>query len=647
MQPETKTALEQIPPEIKAPPTTLSKKYPSWFWGFAALVLLLSSLPYLFGWLNAPPESLYLGVHSAVDDQAVYASWIKQAQEGRFFFENRFTTEEQQPLTVNLYFWFLGNVAKLTGIPIAMHLGRLLFGLFFLMALFTLIRRTTSSELGQKVTFLLAIFGAGTGWLYWERYGNSGPIDVWQTEAFTFPSLMYTGLFCAGLWLMVTIWNKILDAREHRSAVIPGFLCVLFLTNIHTYDTLTLGLVGIGFLASQIAAGNATPVWVGRSALIALGGVPSALWFIYVRSQDPVFAARAATETYSPNIMNVLVGYGPLFLLALLAFWISRYRSEVKETIGPATMGGLGFIGLLIAISLMQSNYNGESFWVGFTGWLIFYVIGIILCIFMKPANPVYGLLFSWMILGIIIIYYPDYFQRKLTMGLSIPIGILAGLCLYWLLDPLSKPELKRSLATLFVIALSITSAFWISREILMARDNISKTTQHAIYYGSDVKDILEYLSKNADPSDNVLIATPGMTVLEAIYEDTEKESRPVSSEQPVDATQEPVPEGEKIGEEYILVIPDLNPIASGWGGVKTYAGHWSETPQYSERRAEMTSALFTDRSTTESIHSFLKKVQPKYLLLYRSYSNPSRESLEGYKHTYKGQDWELYERTK
>jgi hypothetical protein len=43
-------------------------------------------------------------------------------------------------------------------------------------------------------------------------------------------------------------------------------------------------------------------------------------------------------------------------------------------------------------------------------------------------------------------------------------------------------------------------------------------------------------------------------------------------------------------------IVPDLNSIVSGLTGSYTYAGHWSETPQYNERRGEM-SRLFYNRA--------------------------------------------------
>ena len=194
---------------------------PRWFWIVTAVALFAGSLPYLFGLAIKPEGTLYLGVHSNYDDHAVYAAWAKQASEGRFFFENRFTTDEQPGQTIHLYFLVVGWVAKVVGLPLAMHVFRVLFGFLALLALFKFIGRVVEDEDKRPYAFVLSLVCAGIGFLLWRNYGFDGPIDVWQPEAFVFPMLMQNGLFCASLFLMLSVWNCILNARESWKSVLP------------------------------------------------------------------------------------------------------------------------------------------------------------------------------------------------------------------------------------------------------------------------------------------------------------------------------------------------------------------------------------------------------------------------------------------
>lgn len=573
---------------------------PNWFWAIAFIALLLSSAPYIFAIVNRPDGTLYLGVHWGFDDHAVYAAWAKQAQEGKLLFENRFTTDPQPGLTFQAYFLLIGNLSKLTGIPIAMHIGRLVFGLLFLFSLYRLVIRLSENSFTRAVMFSTAIFGAGTGYLYWARYlgdlGMNRPIDVWQPEAFTFPSLMTNGLFCAALWLMLVFWNALLDARSSAKAVIPGFLAILALTNIHTYDTLTIAIVGVGFLATQITAKNVTGAWLLRAGIMALGAVPSLAWFLYVRSKDPVFAARAETATISPSLYNILVGYGPLILLALLAFFLGRYRKETGESPGFGHSACTMLVTLLVALVLvqMQSGYSLDQPWLGVVPWLILALVGAFICAWLRPEVPAYGLMFAWIVMGLIALYYPGMFQRKLAMGLSIPIGLMAGASIAWLLERVEEKS-RASAALLAVLALSITSLRWIERDLHMIRDNVTNTL-HLVYWPAEVKQILDVLHEQAVPGESIAIAPPGLWRKEIVHS-----------------------EAGGTHEEYQLDIPDLNPVLSGWGGVRTYAGHWSETPNYGERRAELLRNMIATEeggATPDRLDDFIRKVKADFVVV-------------------------------
>jgi arabinosyltransferase C len=536
----------------------------------AAGALLLSAVPYLFALAIQPEGTLYLGVHSNFDDHAVYAAWAKQAQEGRFFFENRFTTDRQPSLTVNFYFFLVGNMARIAGLPLAMHLAKAAFGLLFLMALYRLARRLGGSELSTAIAMATAIFGAGIGWLFWRRYGLEGPTDVWQPEAFTFPSLMQNGLFCAALWLICVVWNCILDAEESWRRVLPGAAAALVLTNIHTYDMLTIAIGAAGLL---MTTKRATGVWVGRSVCIALGALPAIAWFVYVRANDPVFLARSETPTFSPPFLEVVQGYLPLLALAVAAvsLWISR----------RAAYGLIALVGGMLLVQA-SADHAGNSAWLGVLGWGLLFIAGLAVCYLARTENSIYGLLFAWAVMGFIALYYPGLFQRKLAMGLSIPLGLMAGWAIAQFCSKISIRD-RAPIAAVFVGAVSISSMRWVIREAQMAADNISNTTVEKIYWSEEVARMLTYFQKNKRPDDAVL-AMPGV----------------------------PLQDEEEIG----VGIPDLNPVLTGWAGVKSWAGHWSETPDYVDRRKALTRGLYSRGSTLESAEAVIRESKATYFVV-------------------------------
>jgi arabinosyltransferase C len=61
--------------------------------------------------------------------------------------------------------------------------------------------------------------------------------------------------------------------------------------------------------------------------------------------------------------------------------------------------------------------------------------------------------------------------------------------------------------------------------------------------------------------------------------------------------------------------VPDLNPVASGLTGVYTYAGHWSETPDYPKRRAVLQRIYYADGGTPEQRRDLVKSIGANYAI--------------------------------
>src|ERR1700722_11450861 len=80
-----------------------------------AVAVFFAALPYVIGSLGGSGGT-YLGYQYNTDDHMVYSAWMRQAMDGRFLMDNRFTTDVQPSLTINVYFFTLGLIAKATGL---------------------------------------------------------------------------------------------------------------------------------------------------------------------------------------------------------------------------------------------------------------------------------------------------------------------------------------------------------------------------------------------------------------------------------------------------------------------------------------------------------------------------------------------------
>src|SRR4029450_8098660 len=96
-------------------------------WTAAAIsggVVLAPQCPHLQAWranrLGYYPDKVYTGaLNTGAEDTATYWSWMQQARAGRFFFEALYTSEDHPRDYVNVFFWILGGITRLSraGVP--------------------------------------------------------------------------------------------------------------------------------------------------------------------------------------------------------------------------------------------------------------------------------------------------------------------------------------------------------------------------------------------------------------------------------------------------------------------------------------------------------------------------------------------------
>ena len=118
----------------------------------------------------------------------------------------------------------------------------------------------------------------------------------------------------------------------------------------------------------------------------------------------------------------------------------------------------------------------------------------------------------------------------------------------------------------------------------------MSNTTTHPVYLGIDETQILDRLNALGGQR-TVVLAMPGIHMPDPSDPDPQNPSSFVSP-----------------------YMPDLNPILSGLTGVYTYAGHWSETPNYNRRRAQEFD-FFLKGTPDERRKEFLGLTQADYII--------------------------------
>lgn len=554
---------------------------PSVAW-LAVGMVVLSMLPAFVGFLRAE-GTWFLPFGYSFDDQMVYQAWIQQAAEGNLRFSNRFTFDADPGLTINVYFLVLGQLARGVGGVTADLFVRAAGTAALVFALHRLAARVGGEPSHRLPALAFAIFGGGLGALVWHNFGRAVersspfsttlgpglPVDAWQPEIFVFPSMLTTSLFVVSLCLVVTIYVSVVDASESTRWPWAGTLSMAVLMNIHSYDVLTVGLVLLGLLVMLLASKTLSKEYALRVLQICAGLIPAAIYYVYVIKNDPVFAARAATPTYTSSFREVALGLAPLLALGCTWIWLRVGRAQA-----------LVLAGCLAAVTVLAGP-STESFALTPIPWLLA-LIGVLVWLGWsgRELSLAEKLVLSWAVLGLLAPYFPAMFQRKLAAGLAIPWGLLAGDALMRLVRRPGMATIGPAIgiATALVAVLGVRN--WLARELLYITRNVSRTTVNALSYPVQLKLIVAELS--ARPGSKV-VAPPGVQ--------------------------------NKLGPDEFgpPLIPDLNPLLTGLGGARTYAGHWSETPDYLSKRNE-SAAIFFNQTSESVVQEFLTRTRPDYL---------------------------------
>jgi hypothetical protein len=443
------------------------------------LATILASLPYVFGYFISPPGQRFMGLTYNIDDACVYLSWMRQAADGHLLIRNQFAVEPQKSLQFNILFLVLGWLARLSHLPLiaVYHLARIAFGILLLWLIYRFAQLFFENDEPRIAVLILAAFSSGVGWVFGHSSSRTLPVDLWQPEAITFLSLYLNPLFlCAQALMLATLMlmMRCRETRRTRDAAYAG-ICLLLLANIHTYDVVTVVGVWTAFLVTDFVSQRRLDYrLVSLSALAGMISLPALLYQWYLLRSEEVFRLRVATPALSPPLWQYLAGFGLVLLLAILA---------VPQAI--------------------------------------------------RRRNT-YLLPLVWIMVGFALPYAPFSQQRKLIMGIHIPLVILAACAIAWLSKKVNRAVVP--IAVLAAIMAVPSNLLFVHRDMDWLVHNQTATRMHRPFLSDSELDGLQWLRVNSKPSDSVL-AFPDIAVF----------------------------------------VPELT-------GAATYVGHWSETPHFTEK---------------------------------------------------------------
>lgn len=430
--------------------SSLSHREWAWLLLWSAVILLVTSLPYLYAASLSTPDHRFGGFLIGVEDGSSYIAKMRLGADGGWEFHLFYTGEPHQGAYLFLFHQLLGKLARLTGLSFILtyHLARLVCGLFFLLTVYRFAAFFTGQIPVRRVVFWLVAVGSGLGWLVVLTGLTAAlgmPLDFYSPEAFAFHLLfglphlaLAEALLLLALLALMTAWERgrWRDAAAAGAALLGVSLIAAF------YLLIIIVLVAAALLwagwQTRFSRGWWTRVWLAGLALAL--PAPVVLYNIWVFATNPVFKIWAAqNRILSPPPYHYLLALGPLYLLASLAV----YR-----------------------------------------GW--------------RPAPRRDSLLIIWAGLVPVLVYLPFNLQRRMTLGVQVALAILAASA--WWHGLQTRPRWRRPAAVALVGLLSVSNLLILAGATLAARQ-----MEPPLFQPGPVITAADWLDARAAPDDVVL----------------------------------------------------------------------------------------------------------------------------------------------
>jgi hypothetical protein len=434
---------------------TLSRA--EWLWvGLCAMAIMaLTSLPYLLGAALSTPDNQFGAFVIGVEDGNSYLAKMRQGATDGWRFYLSYTSEPHDGAYLYLFYLLLGKIAQLSGLSLGVgyHLARVACGIALLVTAYCFAAFFTHLRPVRRLAFWLVGLGSGLGWLavllgLANRWGM--PLDFYSPDAFAFHFLF--GLPHLALAEALLLWAILcLLVAWERQQVSYALLAGLALTGMAIiapfYLVIVAAAVGAGWLLRRWqAAQRPDYAWTEAGlAILALAiAAPVLLYHAYLYVTNPILRIWAEQDRIlSPAPVHYLLAFGLLALLAVIGGWEEWGRGSLRSR-----------------------------------------------------------LLIGWCAVVPLLVYVPFNLQRRLMLGVHVPLSVLAALGLWRLFTAENGLRRWRVVSAGLVALLSVSNWLILTGAVL----EVSRQSAPLFHSGAEVN-AADWLGAHVTPDQVVLAA--------------------------------------------------------------------------------------------------------------------------------------------
>ncbi len=317
-------------------------------------LLAVSALPYLVAWFSAPQGQVFGGILYNPWDGNSYLAKMRQGWWGDWQFHLPFTEEPHPGAVIFTFYLFLGHLARWFGLslPLVFHLARLAASGFMLAMIWRLLGHVFPDSAHRKRAFLIASTGAGLGWMFL----TAEPLfpDLWVPEAFSFYATLSNPHFPLVVGLMAWMCLKALSPPVSRTDCIRLAACGLALAVVQPFAIPVAVSTLAAFMLLLFLRRQPWRHVAGILLAATLPALPVLFYDWWVYGHNPALAEWSAQNiTASPPLWHWLVAYGLLLPLAAVGVYTAVRRSPSPLDLFVLWFG-VSAVGMYIPFALQR-----------------------------------------------------------------------------------------------------------------------------------------------------------------------------------------------------------------------------------------------------------------------------------------------------
>jgi hypothetical protein len=301
------------------------------------LVVILGLLLYGLAWRVTPPGHRFSGFLHSSHDMYSYMAWARAFSEPGFLVDNPYTSTRHPGGYFNLYWFAVGKVMRLSGLPFlpVLYLFGCLSGGAMVLSFVAFARTFLRDRAAARFATLLALAGAGFGWvvmLFSPTFLGYQlvPLDITNPESYPLTAFLlfpHVSLSFALLTMILLLFHLGLEADAPGRTGVAALL-LLALGFFHPYHLPTILAVALAdTIWFTLRPSSGGPGRWRHPGLLFLGAVPPLLYFLHLFRTNPNFSllpSQNLSPTQGP--LPVLLGLAPALLLALAG--VPLWRGE-------------------------------------------------------------------------------------------------------------------------------------------------------------------------------------------------------------------------------------------------------------------------------------------------------------------------------